>query len=70
MLMMEDGDHINDDNNEVEMNYYDYYDILKMMITMIFFDDVLIDVVDDDDDVDAMYDVLDNGIHFSSTTFE
>ena len=44
----------------------DYHDVVN---------DVLIDVVDDDDDDvnnydDAMYDVLDVGIHLSLTTFE
>ena len=67
MVMIDDGpqwhmsDPINDDGNDGANDVLvdeddDHHD---------FVDDVLIDV-----DVDAMYYVLENGIHFSLTTFE
>ena len=63
------SDPINDDDNDGVNDVLvdeddDHHD---------FVDDVFIDVdVDDDDNdnYDARYDVLTNGIHFSSTTFE
>ena len=64
------SDPINDDDNDVVDDVFVDEDDDDHAV----FDDVLIDIYVDDDDAndydDVMYDVLDVGIHLSSTTFE